>query len=72
MAIEHIANSSSRNTQERASGEPAKETDNDHGLDVLSHSTWDHPDHENREGHNVNVSSAVELGQRGQKQRTDA
>lgn len=61
MSIEQVANSASGHTEERTSRESVEEPAHEHGLNVLCHRAWDKPDEEQREGDDVDVSSAVEL-----------
>lgn len=61
VSIKHVADSATSNTQESTSSETIEESAHEHGLGVLGDSTRNEPDQEEREGHDVDVTSAIEL-----------
>lgn len=58
-----VADRPARDGQERAAGEAAEESSNDHGFDVAADGLWYSPDEVYAPGRKVDGPSAVELAQ---------
>jgi len=59
--VEKIAHAAARHAQEGGPGQASEEPGHDHGLDIFGHRAHDKPDDAERQGNEVDRSTAVEL-----------